>query len=184
MRDVTRYTVDDWIALDDTGSRNVRYELVDGVFHAMTSGSRRHGAAILAIGSIMHPAAIRDGCRAYVSDVRLQVGDDGYFPDLMVVCSDPVDDLVEIDPCLVIEVLSRSTQRIDRTDKLAAYSTIEALRAYLVLNPDFRQIEIHRRTASEWEHFTVGTGDEIALTCPEITIDVDDLYRTIDVGTN
>jgi Uma2 family endonuclease len=72
----------------------------------------------------------------YSESVKLRVADDViYYPDVMVACGPEGDDpLVEDDLCLVVEVVSRSTETTDRREKLAAYKRMPGLEAYLIFS--------------------------------------------------
>jgi Uma2 family endonuclease len=152
---------------------DTKWELHGGVIMAMTGGSVPHAAAIAELTALLVPAAREHGCRAYASDVRLRMdGAWSFYPDLGVYC-DPTDDDQQFRerPCLLVEVASPSTRRVDRTDKLTAYTGLPSLLAYLVVQPDDQTITVFRRSAG-WVPVIYGPGESIDLPCPSITIDV------------
>lgn len=86
---------------------------------------------VLALG----PLARKRGCRLYASDMRLKVdAATVYYPDLMVVCEEDPGEYYKEKPCLVIEVLSDSTEATDRREKLRKYLDLPTLQAYLLLD--------------------------------------------------
>ena len=73
-----------------------------------------------------------------------------YYPDVMVVCDpEDVDELIVSRPCLVVEVISPSTQLVDRREKLFFYRQIESLDGYLIVEQDERRVIYHSRSAGE-----------------------------------
>jgi Uma2 family endonuclease len=152
---------------------DTKWELHGGVIMAMTGGSVPHAAAISELTALLVPAARAHGCRAYSNDVRLRIeGSWSFYPDLGVYC-DPEDDDQQFRerPCLLIEVAAPSTRRIDRTEKLAAYTGLASLLAYVVVEPAEQTITVFRRSAG-WAPVIYQRGELIDLPCPLITVDV------------
>jgi Uma2 family endonuclease len=116
--------------------------------------------------------------------VKVRVADDRiYYPDIVVVCH-PVHDsdtLID-DPCLVMEVTSRSTARIDRGEKLTAYCGIASLQAYLIVDQARRRVQVHRRDAGGvWQPHEATGEDTIDVPCPGTTLTLDAIYEGVDV---
>jgi Uma2 family endonuclease len=108
---------------------------------------------------------------------RTDVGDVGYYPDVQVVC-DPTDQHQRYTerPCIIVEVLSDSTRRIDRGEKLETYTRIPSLQAYLVVWPDQRRIERHWRQDEAW-HVEVVVGDgRVPFPCAGVALSLDEIY--------
>lgn len=117
-----------------------------------------------------------------MGDVKLQASDQAvYYPDVMVVC-DPEDDdpYVKRRPCLLVEVLSPSTESIDRREKLLAYRGIPELQAFVILEQDFPAGIVHARDehGSWWEHHPSSTG-RIRFPWPEVEVSLADIYEDI-----
>lgn len=166
---------------DWRGSQELRYEYANGVVYAMTGASRGHNV----VGSNMHAllwnAAAGHDCFVSMADMALYVAASNkvYYPDVMVTCPPGTDDRYETSPCLVVEVLSPSTQGRDRTIKLGDYCTIPELKTYLMVSADADDQFViqHRNAGAIWIHTVHGPDDEITLTCPSVTFRVSDLYR-------
>ena len=92
-------------------------------------------------------------CRAFISDMKLDIGSDIFYPDVLVTCH-PADlsaDLVMRHPKVLIEVLSPSTAAYDRGVKFSAYRHIAELEEYALIDPERLSIEVFRRTDSgDW----------------------------------
>jgi Uma2 family endonuclease len=129
----------------------VRHEFVDGRIYAMSGASRRHNEICLDIASILQ-AHLRGGpCRTYIEAVKVQIADDigeaYYYPDVFVACEPDDDDShVVHHPKLIIEVLSESTARIDRSDKLTNYKRIPSVEEIVLIEQDWPEIVVFRRS--------------------------------------
>ena len=114
-------------------------------------------------------------CRAFGSDVKIRIPatDEGFYPDACVACpSEFVDDDAGVlaNPCLVVEVLSKSTRRFDLGDKFASYATLPSLQEVLYLEPSRVHAELRRRAGEGWETLTFGGR---AATVPLRSVGVD-----------
>jgi Uma2 family endonuclease len=145
----------------------IRHEFVGGVMHAMSGASRRHNELTLAIAAALLPDAKAHGCRLYVSDMKLRVGNVSYYPDVMAACAGGMDsEYWETQPCLLVEVLSPSTRRIDQREKLQAYTALPSLEMYLIVDPETEDVTIHSRAVEgRWVARVAGLADDIAVPC-------------------
>lgn len=182
----TVISVDDYLAGELQAE--LRHEYIDGQVYAMTGASDRHGLIVNALAYAMTPAARRKGCQLFSSDMKLRLEIGGktlfYYPDLLLTC-DPQDraPYFRCSPCILIEVLSESTARIDRHEKLLAYQTLPSLRAYLLVEQDTQRVELYRRD-NDWQVEYFEDGD-IPLDCLDMALPVADVYvdlRAFDVG--
>jgi len=178
-----RIGVEDYLAGEKDGE--VRHEYVAGNVYAMTGVSRRHTLIVGALFAAMRPAARKHSCQLFTNDMKVHVhqgGEDAfYYPDLVLVC-DPQDreDYYVSRPCLIVEVLSETTERIDRREKLYAYTGgLQSLREYLLVAQDRRQVDIYRRTEADWMHETVTEG-AIRLECLDMDLLLDSIYEDVE----
>lgn len=160
----------------------IRHEYLDGLVYAMAGASRAHGLIVNALAYALTPAARRKGCQLFTSDMKLRLEIGGktlfYYPDLLLSC-DPKDNDTYFSrtPCLLIEVLSESTARIDRREKLLAYQTLPSLEAYLLVEQDAKRVELYRRS-KHWQVEYIEQGD-IPLPCLDTVLAVADVYADI-----
>jgi Uma2 family endonuclease len=172
----------DYLRIEEA-SRDVRYELVGGVLHAMVGVTKRHNLITLQLAALLMPAARQSSCDVYVTDVKLRVNEETvYYPDLMVVC-DPqdTDPLVASRPCLVVEVLSPSTAATDRREKLLAYRQIPTLLTYLVVHQDEQRVDRHWRDTPDFTwHGAFLTEGTIPLPCPDTELSLSAIYEGLD----
>ncbi|MHB8921533.1 MAG: Uma2 family endonuclease [Halothiobacillus sp.] len=172
--------VDDYLAGEQDGE--MRHEYIDGVVHAMTGAGRRHGRINNALAYLLTPFARGCGCALFANDMKVRLEIHGktlfYYPDLVLTC-DPEDrdDYFTTRPCLIVEILSPSTERFDRREKLLAYITIPSLQEYILVAQDEKRVEIYRR-AQDWlpEEYTEG---QFRLECVNATLDVGEVYADV-----
>lgn len=149
LRQPRRVTFDEWLAFEETSEQ--RHDLVNGVIFAMSDSSDRHN---LICGNLFLLVAgpLLGKCQTFSGMMKLeaehQADGDSYYPDLMVSCS-PTDRerLFRKKPVLLIEVLSPSTEAVDRGTKYNSYIQIPSLQEYVLIAQDVPQIEIMRRRA-------------------------------------
>ena len=164
----------------------MRHEYVKGVVYAMTGGSPTHAL----IGGNVYVAfdnQLSDGpCHPYNSDLGISIlAESAYtYPDVSVVCGDEDFDPLFPDrllnPILVVEVLSRSTEEYDRTTKFNLYKAIPSLQHYLLVRQDRVHVTHHSRQGDDWPsvEFSALT-DEIALPDLNCTLRLKDIYKRV-----
>ena len=125
-----------------------RHEFYRGEVFAMVGARRVHGLIAGNLFATLKSHLKGSACRAFVSDMKIQVANDAlFYPDVFVTCDsqDLKTELVFRQPKLIVEVLSPSTEAFDRGLKFAAYRQIDALQEYLLIDPDTRRVEVYRR---------------------------------------
>jgi len=132
-----------------------RHEFVDGRVYAMAGASRKHNEICLDLAANLKNHLRGGPCRTYIEAVKVQIADDlgeaFYYPDVFVACEPGDDDShVVHNPRVVIEVLSESTSRIDRSDKLINYKRIPTVEEIVLIEQDWPEILVFRR-AERWK---------------------------------
>ena len=141
----TQLTPEEYLAIE----RKAEYksEYIDGEMVAMTGASRRHNLIALNVAREITQQLKGRPCEGYVSDMRVRVPSTRLYtyPDVVVVCGEPQfeDDYVDtlLNPTLIVEVLSESTELYDRGKKFGFYRTIESLAEYLLVAQDECRVE-------------------------------------------
>lgn len=178
-----RFTFAEYVRLEED-SRH-KHEFLDGVVYAMSGGSPDHAAIAVTVSRLLGNALEGKPCRVFSSDLRIRVRETGLgtYPDLSVVCGtlelDPEDPKghTVVNPVVLVEVLSPSTEDYDRGEKLSHYKRIASLREVILVAHDERRIELWRRVNERWTSFTVREGERIALESVGVEIEVADVYR-------
>lgn len=142
--------------LRDEALREVRHEYLVGTVHAMAGASRQYNRIVRRIESHLNEQFGKGPCEAWNSDVKLHIktslAEYFYYPDVMVGC-DPADnhEYYLESPSILFEVLSPSTEAIDRREKLLAYQTIPSLEHYVIVAQEERRIEWLQREGNSWK---------------------------------
>jgi Uma2 family endonuclease len=166
---------DEYLSLERDGI--VRHEWVGGQMWMMTGGTGIHNRISVRLLSLILAAAERDGCRTYVADMKVLTDSAGYYPDVMVVCDDNAPgEYHEEHPCLIAEVLSKTTGDRDRREKWVSYKSIDSLQHYLLISQIDTTIEHRYRTDHGWSTEVLGPDDTLTLQCPSVAITVSSLY--------
>lgn len=178
-----RFSFADYIRLEEYS--NVRHEFLDGVTYAMAGGSPAHSALAARIIRRLGSQLAGRPCEVFTSDLRVRVAATGLvtYPDVSVVCgpivTDPEDPATILNPVVVVEVLSPSTEEYDRGEKLSHYRRIEALREIVLVASAEPRLEMWRRSGAGWEQVGAGPGEIATLMSIGAQIEVDDLYRDL-----
>ena len=189
-----RYTLEQWQAIEESTGR--RYEFHDGRLvsvEAMAGGSYLH--SVLAANFIREAGnaiiAAEDarglqGCHAATSDLRIAVdcGTRYLYADAVVVCGEPhYDEFIPpavVNPVVVFEVLSPSSEGYDRGRKFEFYGRLASLREYVLVEQDARRVEVRHRpdAGSPWRYTTVTEVDEsVSLPSLDVALPLARVYR-------
>ncbi len=163
----------------------LKLEYCAGVIYAMAGGTPTHAELGAAAISILRQALLGK-CTVYTSDakVRVEVTDFSVFPDVSVVCGErlvsAIDGNAIVNPTVLIEVTSRSTEEYDRGEKLRHYQRLPSLRAVLFISHRERQVSVVERSGAGWApERQVTAGQRVVLTEPAVSFSVDDLYAGV-----
>ena len=165
------YTVEDYLKQERSASYKSEYR--DGQIYAMTGASRKHN---LVSGNIYRELSLqlkKRPCEAYINDMRVKAVEASsyHYPDVAVVCGTPQFEDTQVDtllnPTLLIEVLSPSTEAYDRGSKFAHYRKINSLQEYLLVSQEQPSIERYMRRGDVWI-LSESTGIEASMTLESI----------------
>jgi Uma2 family endonuclease len=178
-----RFTFDDYLALEETSQ--ARHEFLGGSVWAMAGGTPEHAAVCANLVAVLSNALRGRRCRVFTSDVRIRVLATGLatYPDATVVCerleTDPEDPKGHtlVNPQVIVEVLSPSTEDYDRGEKLAHYKQISSLREIVLVAHDEPRLELWRREADRWILEVVRGNDVAALPSCRCALDLAEVYR-------
>ena len=115
----------------------------------MAGGTDAHVTIALNFWALLRGHLRNGGCRAYALDMkaRIEALNRFYYPDVMVTCDDRdlTNNIFKCHPCLVVEVLSESTEAFDRGDKFIDYRHLDSLQEYFLVSQVRPQVEVFRR---------------------------------------
>lgn len=178
----TRYTRAEYRALERRSPD--KHEFLEGNIYAMAGGSREHALYAANVLALLH-AALRDRpCAAHTSDLRIRVVETGLetYPDVSVICdkaeTDPEDDHVVLNPVVLVEVTSPSTDDYERGEKLEHYKRIPSLREAVFVSHRERLVEVlQRESDGAWSRREARPGRAASLTSLGCDLPVDEVYR-------
>lgn len=178
-------TVEEYLKLEQDAE--VRHEYVAGQIYAMTGSSREHNLIATNLISLLRPHLRGGSCRTFVSDMKVRINtknqkaDLFYYPDVVVTCNPQDQERYFLtSPCLVIEILSPSTQTTDKREKRINYQTIESLQEYVLVSQDEMKVEIYRRDNNDnWTVETLAKDDDLQLNSVGLTLTMTDIYEDV-----
>jgi Uma2 family endonuclease len=176
-------TPEDYLAAEEISP--IRHEYRDGEVFAMTGGTLNHSAIVLNLATTLKLHLRGSGCRPFSEGTKTRVESSNayYYPDVVVSCDDrdrPSKEQYIQYPRLIIEVLSPSTARFDRTEKFADYRTIPSLEEYVLVSSDRQQVEVFQKgDRGNWA--IVPTTDPIQLASVNCAIALADIYEDTDI---
>jgi len=180
-----RMTLQEYFQLDYTVSEE-RYEYQDGVIRLREGATVGHSEITHNMRVVLHRKFQTSSCFVQGSGMRVQVSESAYFfSDLTVTC-DAADRRRGItlisSPRTVVEVLSPSTEKIDRVDKFRAYQACSTIQEVVLISQFAPHVEVFRRNegSSEWSHVCYETGEEVALASVDVYVPMEEIYQGID----
>lgn len=166
-------------------SQEEKHEFLQGEIFAMGGARREHVVVTGNAFASLKQQLRNTPCRAYMSDMKLQIEhlDAYYYPDVMVSChqSDHKAEQFLSYPSLIIEVLSDSTEAYDRGEKFAAYRQIESLKEYVLVDIKHRSIECFVRTENnDWLLHDYSNETNCYFSSLEMNIPLSEIFEDID----
>ncbi len=162
----------------------VKHEYIQGETYAMAGASDAHVTISVNLVTLLRNHVRRSGCRVYMSDMKARIESRNiyYYPDVMVTCDerDKAFRSFKRHPCLIIEVLSKGTEGLDRGDKFADYQELETLQEYVLISQKRQRVECFRRNAEGlWVLYSYTEGSEIHLASVDFRASMDAIYEDV-----
>ncbi|HEX8146127.1 MAG TPA: Uma2 family endonuclease [Pyrinomonadaceae bacterium] len=186
---ITYLTPGEYLAVER--QNEYRSEYIDGEMVAMTGASRRHNIIAVNITSSLDRQLADRPCEIYAGDMRVRIAsrrEYAYtYPDVVVVCGEPQFEDEHLDtllnPTVIVEVLSESTERYDRGKKFSFYRAIESLAEYvLVAQDEFKVEQYVQRPDGRWllsDHSSLETVVELASV--KCSLALRDVYKKVSL---
>lgn len=188
-RRLHRYTYGDYVTLER--SSPTKHEFFDGEIYAMAGGSEEHSALAAEVQRALGNALGERPCRVHTSDLRVYVEAVGLatFPDGSVICGKleqhpPSPHATALNPSILLEVTSDSSEEYDHGTKLEAYRTIPSLREYVIVSHRERRITVCSRSdaAAPWVNRVAIAGGRVRVESLGTELVVDEIYRRSAIG--
>ena len=167
-------------------SSEEKHEYFRGEIFAMSGASENHNLVTGSSYAALYVQLRKRPCQIYPSDMRVRIPSTGLYtyPDISIVCGTPEfeDDVLDtlLNPTVIIEILSSSTEQYDRGKKFQHYRTIESLQEYILIAQDSFRIEQFSRKDNQWVLTDAKTVDSvIQLTSIDCTLALSDVYEKV-----
>lgn len=165
----------------------VKHELINGEIFEMAGAVKRHNQISSNIVRLLGNQLLERECNVYSSDMRVKIAltENYTYPDVVAVCGEEIfEDEIEdtlLNPILIIEVLSKSTEGYDRGAKFECYQTIESFTEYVLISQEpFRVEQFVRKTQNEWTYFEFRKAEDVVkLNSIDCEISLQDIYHKI-----
>jgi len=161
-----------------------KHELINGRVYAMTGGTQNHSGIKINIISLMKAHLRGSQCKVFNSDLKVNIVDTSNYtyPDLSVTCDerDRQQATYITYPCLIVEVLSPSTEAYDRGKKFAMYRRNPNLIDYVLVSSEEMAIDIyHKNEAGDWLILSYRAGDVVELKSIDFSVPIEHVYEEI-----
>jgi Uma2 family endonuclease len=182
-----RYTPEEYINMEREAA--FKSEYFNGEIFAMAGASRKHNLITMSISSGLYQQLRKKGCEVYANDMRVKVSSTGLYtyPDIVVVCSPPVfDDALSdtlLNPDVIVEVLSESTEAYDRGVKFQNYRALPSLSEYILVHQDTRHVEHYaRQPDNSWRFLEyLKPEDSFEIRSIGCELKLEDIYEKVDM---
>ena len=162
----------------------VKHEYIDGEVYAMAGASDAHVTITMNLSMLLRNHLRGSGCRVYMADMKAQIQaiNRYYYPDVMVTCDTQDRELeyFKSSPCLIVEVLSGSTEAFDRGKKFTDYRHLKSLQEYVLISQDTMSVECFRRNEEgRWVLYPYEKGEEVHLASVDFRCAIATIYEDV-----
>src|SRR5919108_290049 len=181
------YTPEEYLALERAARHKSEY--VNGRIYALAGASRAHNLIAGNVFAELRAQLRGRPCEAYINDMRVKVSQTGLYtyPDVAALCGEPQFEDAHLDtllnPTVIVEVLSESTEGYDRGEKFAHYRRLESLREYVLIAQDKVRIERYVRDGERWVLTEIDSLDDtLALASIGCELRLREVYERVDLS--
>ncbi|HLP90946.1 MAG TPA: Uma2 family endonuclease [Nostocaceae cyanobacterium] len=167
--------------------QEIKHEYINGQVFAMTGGTIPHATIALNLASALKNNLRGSQCRAFMSDAKVAVSENGpfYYPDVVVSCHPKDKNAIKFIqyPCLIIEVLSPTTEAYDRGKKFQSYRQISTLQEYILIDAEKIGVDCFRLNEKGfWELHPYREGEELHLTSIDLHFPISMIYEDVQLA--
>ncbi|MBE0437006.1 MAG: Uma2 family endonuclease [Methylomicrobium sp.] len=165
--------------LDGELIAETKHELIDGAVYAMVGTSGNHQRIAINVLAEFRSHLKNLPCEPFGSDMKVRVGSNFFYPDVIVDCHfDESEPYYTETPIIIVEVLSKTTRRNDKTVKLANYLKLPTLQEYVMIEQDYVEVEVLRRSEG-WVSKHYYLGDDVTFEAIDLTLPVEVIYQRV-----
>ncbi len=180
----SRYTPEHYLTLERQAKH--RSEFINGYIFAMAGASRQHNLIAGNIFGELRNQLRGRPCEAYINDMRVKISATGLYtyPDVAALCGEPLFEDLQgdslLNPSVIVEVLSDSTEAYDRGEKFAHYRRLESLRDYILIAQDKVRVEHFVRQGSNWVLSEASSlNSKISVASIDCEVVLQDIYERV-----
>ena len=182
----TKISVEDY--LESEKSSSVRHEYVEGEVVAMAGASDNHARISSNLIALLVTQLRNSTYDTFANGIKVRVRQNVYYyPDILVSYEEnPENQYFRNNPTLIIEIISKSTARVDRTEKVFLYQQIPSLQEYVVIDQYRMEVQVHRRQENGgWiTYFFNESDDMVEFTSVDLQIPLPEIYRRVTFEPN
>jgi Uma2 family endonuclease len=182
----TKTSVEDYLESEKVSP--VRHEYFNGDVFAMVGASDNHNRIARNLVNTLSNHLKNSPCEPFFNDIKIRVTPNVYYyPDILVTCEEnPESQYFRNNPILIIEIVSKSTERIDRREKVFLYQQIESLQEYVVVDQYQKKAQVHRRQANGgWITYLFNEEvDIVEFSSIDLTIPLPEIYTRVTFEPN
>jgi Uma2 family endonuclease len=180
-----RFTPAEYLAWEER--QEFRHEYVSGQIYGMTGGTINHSKIAVNFSSALRNRLRGTGCQVLNSDAKVQIAEASsfFYPDISVTCDDRDRNASQFIsyPCLIVEILSPTTEAYDRGNKFRLYRQSSSLQEYVLVNTTEIAVDVYRRNErGRWELFSYSEGEAVELESISLTLPIEQIYEDISFG--
>lgn len=181
-----KLTIDDLIAYEQLNP-DEKVELVDGKIVAMAGGTGRHNIIGNYFLMLIEPHLLKGGgdCFSYTHDIRVRINDYKYrYPDFLIDCSGKPVNFYAENPVIIGEVLSGSTEDVDKLTKLEEYKSISSVREIFLAYQTEKKVIVYTRKSLVplfWK-ISEHTNGLIRFKSIDFAVDIDEIYKRVNLN--
>ncbi|MGD7033776.1 Uma2 family endonuclease [Methylotuvimicrobium buryatense] len=165
--------------LDGELIAETKHELIDGAVYAMVGTSGNHQRIAINVLAEFRSHLKNLPCEPFGSDMKVRVDSNFFYPDVIVDCHfDESQPYYTETPIIIVEVLSKTTRRNDKTVKLANYLKLPTLQEYVMIEQDYVEVEVLRRSEG-WVSKHYYLGDDVTFEAIDLTLPVEVIYQRV-----
>ena len=177
-----KLTPEEYLAWEE--KQEIKHEYFDGEVYAMAGGTVNHGRVAVNFSFILQSHLRGNKCIVLNSDVKIKIqkSDKFVYPDISVTCDDRDQTAKNFisHPCLIVEVLSPSTEAFDLNGKFKLYQRDISLRDYVLVSADKVELDLYRKNDQDkWEIISYGAGDLVELESINLTFPIEQVFEGI-----
>jgi Uma2 family endonuclease len=167
----------------------IKHEYIQGKIYAMSGASDAHVTIATNLIALLRNHVRGTGCRLYATDMKAHIESLNifYYPDIMITCDqrDTNFEYFKRYPCLIIEVLSPSTEAFDRGDKFSDYQELETLQEYILISQTRKRVDCFRRNCEgRWVLYSYQGNQELQFTSVNFSCFLADIYEDVSFPEN